>query len=268
MFLRCTLFALAAMTLGVIASPRAAADPFLPVPPASFLNYHVSTAHGLSEEVAQDMVVRARLARHFHMTEAGVVAYVQQNLVEGRLSAAQAGRYKIACITPSGREYFITEHLAVGTPVFLLAETGQPILRLACGNPLVSSLPPVAPKPRIKPAALVASRTAVPAPVVTPPALAPVSFNVAPALTATTLSAPTMVKIAGLTQVLSHGSTNFVPVAIGGVALGLLSHHHHAPTPMPTPGPPAAVPEPSTLALLALCGGFLLAGCLRARRRD
>jgi hypothetical protein len=62
---------------GIVACGRAVADPFLPVPPASFLNYHVSTARGLSEEVASDVVVRARLAKHFGMSQGAVVSYVR-----------------------------------------------------------------------------------------------------------------------------------------------------------------------------------------------
>jgi hypothetical protein len=268
MFCKHTVFFGLAIVGGILASGHAVADPFLPVPPASFLNYHVSTAKGLSEEVATDVVVRARLARHFGMSQGAVVSYVRENLIEGRLTAAQAGRYRVACITPSGREYFILERLPAGTPVFLLARTGKPILRLACGNPLVSSLPPVpAPvKPKVKAAALVTSQTARPVPIVVTPAVEP-TVTVQPAVMSTPIVAvPTTVKVAGATQVLSRGGSAFVPVALGGAAIGLLSHGHSN-SPPPPPGPPTAVPEPSTLLLLGIFGGGFIGMKIRERRR-
>ena len=264
MFLKQKFWLVLAVAGGLIASGRVVADPFLPVPPASFLNYHVSTARGLSEEVATDVVVRARLARHFGMSQSAVVSYVQANLVEGRLSAAQAGRYRVACITPSGREYSILERLPAGTPVFLLAHTGKPILRLACGNPLVSSLPPVAPKPKVKPAVMTASRTARPAPVVAAPVVTP-TVAVQPAVLTTPIPAlPTTVKVASIAQSVGRGGAGWVPVAVGGAAVGLFSHTHSHDTPPP---PPTAVPEPSTLLLLTLFGGGFIGVQLRERRR-
>lgn len=264
MLLKHTVLAGLALAGGLLASGRAVADPFLPVPPASFLNYHVSTARGLSEEVATDVVVRARLARHFGLSQAGMVSYVQTNLVEGRLTAAQAGRYRVACVTPSGREYSIQEHLPAGTPVFLLARTGKPILRLACGNPLVSSLPPVPAKPKVKlkPATLVTAQTARPVPVVETPVVEPAA-PVQAVVVSTPVAVPTTVKVASITQAASRGGGGFVPVAMGGAAVGLLSHHSHD-TPPP---PPTTVPEPSTLLLFSLFGAGFIGVQLRERRR-
>lgn len=131
-----------AASLGLVRA--AAADPFLPVPPASFINYHVDTVHQLSEQVAYDAVVRGRLARHFHLSGPAMVTYVQKNLALSYLKTA--GTYRVACVTPSGHEYYMTQRLPKGTPVFALASTGQPILKRACGNPLVSSLPAAVPK--------------------------------------------------------------------------------------------------------------------------
>ena len=270
------------------------ADPFLPVPPASFLNYHVSTARGLSEEVAQDVVVRARLARHFGMSAPAVAAYVRQNLVETTLTAGQAGRYRVACISPSGREYFVSERLPAGTPVFALASTGQPILRLACGNPLTAVLPPVAPKPVIKqkPALLALSLKTLPVAAVPVSEISDEAFAMIPAVTSPEIKAAgPVVQVAGVTQSLSGGKGGFLfPVLFGAAGIGVLSGHHSSPpapvppitpttpvvpvppttptTPVVPVTPAAAVPEPSSLLLFSVFGSVLVGLQLRARWRQ
>ncbi len=234
----------------------AAADPFLPVPPASFLNYHVDTVPQLTQEVAFDPIVRARLARHFHMTDAALVAYIHDNLALSHL--ARGGRYKVACLTPSGRDYWITLPLAAGTPVFALKTTGKPILRLVCGNPLVSLLPPVAKPIALKPAAL----TKLPATTAVSPEAAglpaPTSFAAPASLTGSPESAlGPIVRVAGSSQAIGHGGVGFLPFIGALVGVGAISHgggSHHGggtpsgPTPSPKPGPspkPAPKPTPS-----------------------
>ena len=110
------------------------------VPPASFLNYHVSTVRELSQEVTLDPAVRGRLARHFHITPSQMTTYIRRNLVLTRLHTA--GSYRVACVRRNGEEYWVESHLPAGTPVFASRVTGNPVLKLACGNPMVSSLPP------------------------------------------------------------------------------------------------------------------------------
>lgn len=281
------LFILPFLALSALAARAASADPFLSVPPASFLNYHVSSVRELSQEVTLDPIVCARLAHHFHRSAPSMAAYVQDNLVLTRL--AHAGRYRVACVTPSGREYYVTERLAVGTPVFAHVKTGKPILKLACGNPLVASLPAAPPKPRpiakakpvvkAKPALLATSpQTAAPMP------SAPVALpELVPAAPATAvLPAPDLApltRVGGSQQLLKgKGGFPFLPIlAAGGV--GVLPHGG-GPRPQPvmtlTPGAPpaviapppgAAVPEPSAVLLLALGGAGLAAGRLRKRPR-
>ncbi|BDI28900.1 hypothetical protein CCAX7_009510 [Capsulimonas corticalis] len=109
------------------------------VPPASFINYHVDTVQQLSQQVELDPAVRARLARHFHMTGPQLVSYINHHLKLKRLSAAK--KYRVYCVDRNGREFFIMTRLPAGTPVFVSKSTGQPILKLACGNPMVSVLP-------------------------------------------------------------------------------------------------------------------------------
>ena len=133
----------AALMVGVAASLASPVQAYLgvrSVPPASFLNYHVDTVPQLTFEVTYDRVVQARLAHHFHLSGPAMCAYVQKNLSLKRLAVPY--RTRVYCLSPKGREYFVLMTLKPGTPVFALRRTGQPILRLVCGNPLVASLPP------------------------------------------------------------------------------------------------------------------------------
>jgi hypothetical protein len=268
MFLNPKLFLPLAAAAGAFSAlPSASADPFLPVPPASFLNYHVSTARGLSEEVAQDVVVRARLARHFGMSGPAVCDYVRRNLVETTLTASQAGRYRVACISPSGREYYVTERLNAGTPVFALAATGQPILRLACGNPLVAALPAVpTPVVKVQPAVLAMQPKTIVAPVVSaaPAVASSTAAIVTPMAVPQVATASPVVQVGGVTQSLSGGKGGaFVPAIIGAAGVGILTHHHDTPTPE-TP-PTAPVPEANSMALFGLFGIVMLG--MQAKKR-
>ena len=114
------------------------------VPTDSFIVQHVGTAAQLHQQISLDPVVRRRLARHFHTSAPAVTRYIQNNLVLKKLKSP--GRYRVYCVGRSGQEYTINSRLAAGTPVFVLRSTGQPILKLACGNPMVASLPPVVTK--------------------------------------------------------------------------------------------------------------------------
>ena len=270
-----TVVALAGLALGALAVRPASADPFLSVPPASFLNYHVASVGELSQEVALDPLVRARLARHFHRTEADMTAYIHDNLTLTTLP--KAGTYRVACVTPSGREYSITARLAAGTPVFASTRTGRPILKLACGNPLVTALPPAPPKP--KPVVKVKRAPAVLAPMATlPPPEVPAPLADAPetySFTAPTpLVVPAPAPIGALTQVggvqqalvTKGGGFPFLPVAaVAGVAALLPKGGGSSPVPVVPPAPPA-VPEPSPLLLLGLGGAALLGWRVRTRR--
>ena len=128
------------LTLLGIGMPSAnAAHSTQGVPPASFINYHVDTVQQLSQQVELDPAVRARLARHFHLTGPQLVSYINNHLKLKRLSATK--KYRVYCVDRHGREFFIMTRLPAGTPVFVSKSTGQPILKLACGNPMVSVLP-------------------------------------------------------------------------------------------------------------------------------
>ncbi len=133
------LFSLA--VLGGLPTAGLALPGSVAVPPDSFINQHVSSLSQMSQQVTLDPVVRRRLARHFHTSGPAVVRYIQKNLVLKKTTMAQ--RYQVYCISHTGREYTINSRLPIGTPVFVMRSTGKPILKLACGNPMVAELPPV-----------------------------------------------------------------------------------------------------------------------------
>lgn len=283
-----------AASLGLVGA--ASADPFLPVPPASFINYHVDTVHQLSEQIAYDAVVRGRLARHFHLSGPQMVTYVQKNLVLSYLKTAKT--YRVACVTPSGHEYYVAQRLPKSTPVFALASTGQPILKRACGNPLVSSLPAATPKHLNQTAQHAVQHKGQPALAETPAVeTAPtdiVASSTVPGdttLTAVPGLADSTVgdlgpftRVAGSLASIGGGGGGFGLPLAGLAALGtvgLLSTRHGGsnnstpttPTPVtppimpPVPVPVSPAPEPSAAAVYGLGAlGLFALGYARRRR--
>jgi len=263
------------------AIPAAAAPhlamPHLPVPQESFLNYHAANISELSQEVTVDPQVRGRLAKHFHITQGQMQTYIRRNLVLRHLS--HAGTYRVACVRRDGSEYYIEQRLPAGTPVFASRATGQPILKLACGNPMVSALPAtVFPN---KP--LVAAKLAS-----TPVTMADVDINTPPVLTAIDgtqenlitpddTSAPPVVLVSPSIQALggASGLSSIFPALLGaGAAVAVFGHGGSSSSSTPlvpivpvvpvTPVVPVVpitpVPETSTVTSfgLLLIGGSLL----------
>ena len=182
------------------------------VPPDSFIAQHVGTVSELHQQITLDPVVRRRLARHFHASAPTVTRYIQDNLVLTKLK--KAGRYQVYCVGRSGQEYSIKSRLAAGTPVFVLRSTGQPVLKLACGNPMIASLPPAVTK--------VASHHAL---MLVSPMLSP-SSAAAPALSA---NGPVVVAMADTPGVVVMPTTKVagfigqLPISHGGLPFGYLA---------------------------------------------
>ncbi len=283
----CALTLTAAVPVGAFPAMRS-------VPPESFLDYHVDTVPQLTFEVAYDPAVRARLARHFHLSGSAMCAYVRDNLALQTLSKPLKTR--VYCVRPDGGEFSVLMTLKAGSQVFALRRTGKPILRLVCGNPLVAALPPTLKKAIAKAPRLVKPRVAAAKLLQAAPQ---VVTKVAPSLAA--VSAPTTV---GLIQTEGVGDVLFTAgggagaswlggVPLAGGTLALLSHTGgghgggstgpdsftplggggHQSTGVipitPTPNtPPAPVPEPNP-ALVLLLGSVAVGGLwLRKRRAD
>ena len=237
------------------------------VPPNSFLNYHVASVQELSQEVTLDPAVRARLANHFHISEAQITQYVRRNLVLTHLQ--KPGRYRVACVARDGREFWIESKLPRGTAVFASRTTGQPILRLACGNPMVSALPPglqtADDNGNAKPAQFASLAAPVPVEATPMPGLMPGGDLPAPVLVASTDVTPTTVEVGGSLQNLlptvplsgAGHAFNALPAVLGALAagaVGIAATHHGSSNSNVTPAP---VPEASTSLSF---GGMLLLG--------
>jgi len=202
-----------AVLVGLPLAALAAPGPVL-LPPDSFIDQHVGSMSQMDQQVTLDPIVRRRLARHFHTSGPAVVRYIQKNLVLKKTTTAS--RYQVYCISRTGREYTINSRLPAGTPVFVMRSTGKPILKLACGNPMVANLPPVVTKvgPYTSPelASMPKPILAAIAPGLAPNGLVVVAMNLGPGVVVT--PAPTT-KVGGLIQTL--------PVRGGGFPIGLLA---------------------------------------------
>lgn len=254
-------------TLTLAAAIPALAMPHLAVPQESFLNYHAATVGELSQEVTVDPQVRGRLAKHFHITQGQMQTYIHRNLALRHLS--HSGTYRVACVRRDGSEYYLNEHLPAGTPVFASRVTGQPILKLACGNPMVSALPQTAFPNKPLAAAKLAS---------TPVAVAAADLNTPPVLTAIDgtqenlimpddTSAPPVVLVSPSIQALggASGLSSIFPALLGaGAAVAVFGHGGSGSTTPLVPVVPVVpitpVPEASSVTSfgLLLIGGSLL----------
>ena len=251
---------LLALTAGV----PTAATAHLPVPRESFLNYHAANINELSQEVTVDPQVRERLAKHFHISESQMVTYIRRNLVLRHLD--KTGVYRVACVRRDGSEYWINSRLPAGTPVFASRATGQPILKLACGNPMVSALPPtlirnapLAP-PKIASLPVMLADSSVEA----PPVLSAIDGTQSTLMTSDDLLAPPVVRVSPSIQLLGGGGSNLgslFPALLGaGTAVSVFGRGGSSSNALPgtpsVPGTPA-VPEASTVTSFGL---LLLAG--------
>jgi len=247
------------------------------VPPASFLNYHVSSVHELSQEVTLDPAVRARLASHFHITESQMTAYVRHNLVLTHLQ--KAGRYTVACVGHDGREYWVQSRLPKGTAVFASRMTGNPILKLACGNPMVSTLPPSLQTADDNSHTSPAQLAALPSPALagtTPmPGLVPEDLMPPDVLVAGTDISPAIVQVSPSIESLIPGSLlkaggssfNAIPALLGALAVGVASTGHGGSSPSPN-GIVVSAPIPEASSSISLGMMLLLgAGALVVVRR-
>jgi hypothetical protein len=243
------------------------------VPPASFLNYHVATVQELSQEVTLDPAVRGRLARHFHITPSQMTTYIRRNLVLTRLHTS--GSYRIACIRRNGREFWVESKLPAGTPVFASRITGNPVLKLACGNPMVSSLPPglqiaedngLSAPPQLASLPILPPTTSTPAPSLLPDAATVPDLSNGPMIADNVV--PPVIQVSpyidtftnNLGNAVSHGF-NFGPALAGvaaaaAAAVALNKGHSNSSTPLVP-----AVPESSTsvsFGLMLLFGSSLV----------
>lgn len=109
-------------------------------PPLSFLR---NNSYSLQEVIAQirgNRKLLLRFANHFHIAPEKVIPYFEQNLVESYVP--QTKRYTVWMKRPDGSTYWVYQTFRKGERVLSL-RNGEPVLKWACGNPLMTKLPEI-----------------------------------------------------------------------------------------------------------------------------
>jgi len=245
---------LLAVTLILLSVPAGAAGRHR-TGPDSFLTWRAYTVEDLVKQVEGDSVIRQRLAKHFHVSQAGLASYLRKHLRV--ITFSESGWRPVYGVNSIGRIYRARDYFHKGAKVFGLAD-GTPLLKYACGNPLVTELPGQAqvaarpPQTRMHSPQEFVLVVALPvAPVIEIPTASPFTTpderpGVADLPAAPTIAVPTAVMAA------SGGLALLPLVGLLGVEGG---------------GTPPVVPEPSDLMLLA-AGLAMLGGLALCRRRS
>lgn len=103
------------------------------VEPNSFINKHTPTIESLIEHIKTDEVVMSRYKRHFGMTGDEVIAFFK-TLKRGTIK--EDGAYLVYNTPESGEIRARVMAYKKGTTVWV-DESGNYILKLSCGNPMV-----------------------------------------------------------------------------------------------------------------------------------
>ena len=232
--------------------------------PDSFLRHRVYTVNALVAEVESDATARQRLAKHFHMSQAELVSYLRSNLKV--VTFSESGWRPVYGVTSTGRIYRARDYFHRGGKVFGLAD-GTPVLKYACGNPLIPKLPAAAPEKVSRAPERLEIPTHAPeeyalvvglpvAPTFEIPGAAPFEVPKEYPMVAAIPAAE------AFTVPVATAVTRAAPVPLWPLGFGFipfLEHHHNRP-PVPPP-----IPEPASMLLLG--SGAALLAALRLRRR-
>lgn len=230
------------------------------VPADSYLRKPVSSVNELAATINKDPVVRQRFAKHFRVLPGMLTQYIQDNVVITKVSANTPR--KVYIVTRSGQMIAQRKVLKSGTPIFAMRDTGEPLLVLECGNPVLKKLPQ---REKVKAASpqtyqlVRANEMPLPPALAAPPAVVPpipvTLIAPIPPVTPPVTSVP--VVVAG------GGKASLLPL-LGGLFIGHNGGHK-------TPPPPPPIPEPGGVATVLASGLLPAAGYgvmrLRAYRR-
>ncbi|MCX7926129.1 MAG: hypothetical protein N2554_09995 [Fimbriimonadales bacterium] len=117
-----------------LAATALAVESIAVVPRNSYLIRPVSSARDLANQIRTEPIVAQRYARHFKRSAWEFAEYVEKNLRLTRLERAQT--FNVYYSPPDDRLMVVRRTLPKGTPVFVEKNTGKPILKANCGNPL------------------------------------------------------------------------------------------------------------------------------------
>lgn len=228
--------------------------------PDSFLQWRANTVETLVEQVQNDSVLRQRLAKHFHVSQAELVSYLRDNLRV--ITFSSSGWRPVYGVTRSGRIYRSRDYFRKGGKVFGLAD-GTPVLKYACANPLTTELPAVAKKVAEVPPALI------------PPSHAPEEYEQVMGLPVTpTIEIPTArpfttpeecILVAAVPYAPAFEVPLAAPVEAGGAQFPVWALAPGALVFWGKDGGQPVIPEPGELALFG--GGLAMLGGLALWRR-
>jgi len=109
-------------------------------PPLSYLNENSYSLNAVINQIRGNRKLLLRYANHFHIPPEQVIPYFRQNLVESYIP--KTGRYQVWMKRPDGSTYSRYQTFHAGERVLAL-KNGQPVLKWACGNPLITQLPTI-----------------------------------------------------------------------------------------------------------------------------
>ncbi len=217
----------------------------------AFLNERSMSVADLVRQARRDPEVMDRFRRHFAMGDKELIAYLG-SLRLARL--AKAGVYRVYSVPPGGWIKMHYETLREGIPVFA-DMAGDPVLLVKCGNPLTTGpKKPIAenedsPETQARTDTLRELTIAADTPASTDLyAMAPASPQMPPEQIVTIDQSPV---------VILPGAFGASPWLLGSLGFLFIGREDEG-------GGTTAIPEPSTVAVLAIGTGLL---ARRARRR-
>ncbi|MCX6367057.1 MAG: PEP-CTERM sorting domain-containing protein [Armatimonadetes bacterium] len=225
-----------------------------------FNNTPSLTNEGLVETLKTNKTFRTNLAKHFGVPEERVIEFVQDALVPRTL--AQDTRVMNYGVTKSGSIYSKNTTLKKGTRVWATRD-GKPILKWDCSNPLLPKIPVLRerPKPTRVSRAVEAGILAPQGGLLEPAGLeAPVGITLAMDTPGDPITPP----IGPPVTYKDPPSIPRLPTSIARTGIPLLPLAGVVGLVVRSASSPNTIPEPGTLALLALGGAGLLA--LRRRK--
>lgn len=227
-----------------------------PAPPLSYLKENSYSLEDVIRQVQNDRQLQLRYANHFHITPAQVVPYFREHLVESYVPKTQ--RFTVWMKRKDGSTFWRYQTFHAGERVLAL-KNGMPVLKWACGNPLLTKLPVIKKKVVVKkPVKKVLPNVQerqryveIETPFETPRkllAVAPLYNGVPSSLTRLVTNTPIP------TPRIPFPGEALIPIAL--LAFGGGGH---------TPPPPPVIPEPSSI-VLALTGLAGLGGMVRRHK--
>lgn len=120
------------------------------MPRGSFLIQPAYSAAQLASQIRTNPTVAHRYYKHFGVPALPLAQYAQTQL--GLRPLPRGDKYRVFFVTPDGRIVNQVRYLPKGTPVFLHLRSGKPVLLGKCGNPLTAGLPGyIPPRPTAAP---------------------------------------------------------------------------------------------------------------------